>query len=70
VAGLEHGVVDAIGQVADDAVDVGCLGLEFGWGQWHVVVGRHDLDPGRQQWVGAASNQGAGDEDPSHQWVV
>ena len=61
MAGPEHGGVDAVGQQADDAVDVARPGLQFGLGQGLVVfVGPDDLVPGLQQRIGPRRASGGG----------
>ena len=69
--GPEHGAIDLVAQVADDAVAVRRPGLQLGWGRCHVVVRGDDLVPRVAQRIGATGDQGTRDQDPGHaQWVV
>ena len=64
-AGREHGVVDPVGEDADDRVDVGRRGLQFGGRVRRVVgLGADDLVPCER--VEPTLGELPGDEDPGH----
>ena len=66
-SGLEHRRIDAIGEMADDAVALGGRPDQLVWRQrGSVLVQHHDLMAGLEQRICPAFGQGAGDEDAGH----